>query len=273
LKRPSIGRNAERLWPPLLALAAALLLGLALRLVSASVNRPPVIVSADLSPASVPRDGGAQLRVVAQDPDGEALAYGYSADYGRVVAGDAPGEARFSPAPSGPIVDRITVTATDRRGLTAVRAVAVTIEATPAPAEAPAAADATDVPPPVIAAESPATMRPTRPPVVATAAPSAPPTPARSGSSVGNRAPIVMGGANLPEVEGASVGLEAQGSDPDGDTTTFRWDYGPCATVDEPGTATHANVRLLPGCDAATIVLTWTDTHGASATTEWNLSR
>ena len=77
----------------------------------------------------------------------------------------------------------------------------------------------------------------------------------------------------MPEVEGASVGLEAQGVDPDGDKTTFRWDFGVCAVADTAATATQANVRLIPGCDSAVITLTWTDTHGASGSTEWNLTR
>ena len=70
-------------------------------------------------------------------------------------------------------------------------------------------------------------------------------------------------------------GLSAQGYDPDGDKTTFSWELGPCAAPVSEGalTATNADVRIIPGCDAATIVLTWTDSKGASASTEWNLTR
>jgi len=92
------GLTAERLWPPLLAIAAAIGLAVLLIAVGRSVNRPPVIVSASLEPVAVPREGSARLRVVAQDPDGEALSFGYSADQGRVLPGTA-GEAQFFPAP------------------------------------------------------------------------------------------------------------------------------------------------------------------------------
>jgi hypothetical protein len=266
-------RDAERLWPGVLALAVALLFGALLFFLARGVNRPPMLAGVEVEPPKVPRGGSAAIRVHAQDPDGDAMVFAYSAESGRVEADAArPGEARYSPGVGGASADRLTVTVTDARGLTSARSVALTIEApgaiTPTPVPVPEAAP-TAAPE---ASEEPAPM-PEEPPLpIPTAAPPLA-TPVRPRPrAVGNRAPVVLGGTNLGEVEGGVVGLAASGLDPDADAVTFKWDFGPCVRTENVGQF-QADVTLLETCDSANIVLTWTDVHGASASTEWNITR
>jgi cytochrome c len=87
-----------------------------------------------------------------------------------------------------------------------------------------------------------------------------------------NQPPILTGGTTLDGVEGAVAGLTAEGNDPDGDPVTYKWDWGECA-IAESWERNTADVRLKDGCVSATVVLTWTDSKGASTSTEWYLSR
>jgi hypothetical protein len=66
--------------------------------------------------------------------------------------------------------------------------------------------------------------------------------------------------------------LQAWGRDPDGDDVLFNWDFGSCL-LSSNAEISRAEVRLRPGCDSGNATLTWTDTHGATARTEWTVHR
>jgi hypothetical protein len=98
-------------------------------------------------------------------------------------------------------------------------------------------------------------------------APKTPPAEAPSGT---NPTLALSGGKALqPDGDNPMV-LEATGSA--GDDIKFNWEFGPCLLSANAERA-RAEVRLRPGCDTGKAILTWTDTHGATATTEWEIHR
>jgi hypothetical protein len=216
-----------------------------LTIVSHGVDRPPVILKLDVQPPRVPRDSTAILTVSATDPDGTALVYEYKAESGNLVA-DAkqPDKAHYLPAARGSIADRITVTVKDASGLLSTGSQVVTIEGAVAPAEPGSAIPGGNV---LAGAEVP---------------------------KVGNRPPILNGGGRFYDIGENDMAIEATGMDPDGDVVTFKWDFGNCL-LSENVEVYRAEVRLKPEptCKQGTAILTWTDTHSASASAEWTISR
>jgi hypothetical protein len=138
-------RDLERLWPALVALATAVAFWSLLAALSHGVDRPPVINKIQVEPAAVPRGSTAVVRIQAMDPDGGRLTYDCAAESGRcVVADKSKPEAAYSPAERESIVDRVTVTVTDRGALLSTGSQIVTIEGAVA---APPQASGTNHPP------------------------------------------------------------------------------------------------------------------------------
>jgi hypothetical protein len=251
------------LGPPLAAVGAALLLGLGLWMAARWVNRPPVLIEARIEPDTVGPGETALVHVRADDPDGDRLSYSFRADAGRIGVAEAghPETARYT-APLAGSSDRVGVTIRDARGQTAEAWMSVAIEPrAPEPTPPPGA---TPTPTPLPAPTPASVVVPTVPPPAA--------TPAPAPRAAANRAPVVDGGQVMSEVGDGLVGLEAQAYDPDGDWVTHAWDYGNCVEA-QSSEAKRADVRLRPGCDTGTAILTWTDAHGAAASTLWTITR
>jgi len=142
-----LGKDAERLGPALVAVASAIALGGVLLAVHRGVNRPPAISAIEVKPGHVARGATAIVYVTADDPDGDALTYAYSADSGRMTITARIGAAQYAPGEAAD--DRVTVTVTDARGLATHVTTVVTIgEApTPAPTAPPPDASSADTPP------------------------------------------------------------------------------------------------------------------------------
>jgi hypothetical protein len=144
----------------------------------------------------------------------------------------------------------------------------VTLSGAAAAPTAPTATPAPTVEPEAAASPTTAPSNTFAPP--AFTLPPTPGAPPRPTPRLFNRAPVLQGGTNFFGVEEGMVGLAATGYDPDGDPVTHKWELGPCVVV-ENQTKETADVKLAAGCDAANIALVWTDSHGASGRTEWNL--
>jgi hypothetical protein len=262
--------SLARLGPPLLALLAALALGVALIVAARSVNRPPVVDDVRIEPRSIRPGQTASVFVRAHDPDGEAVSYRFVAEAGRVEVSDPkrPYEARYTPSATGGSSDRIQVVVTDARGVASqyTTVFVVARDAAPAVATPNMSEDATPPPgpPPPISTPPPLTT-------IARVAPAATPPPAPLRVAP-NRAPTLEGGQLIAEAADSTVGLEARGGDPDGDLVIPSWDFGGCLDSESSDTS-HADVRLKEGCDTGTAILTWTDARGESTSTLWTITR
>jgi hypothetical protein len=261
--------DLERLGPPLLALGAAAVLGVGLILAARSVNRPPVVLEVALDPKAAAPGARVTIRVRAEDSDGDALAYEFHADSGQIVVPDAarPEEARYTAPAAGAAVDRVTFTVTDARGMATRGSASLSIERPPAvtPTPEPELAPAAVAPPPTPAATVGVVIR--QPPAATLPVPTPPPTRVPP-----NRSPMLDGGQLIAEVADGTVGLEARGSDPDGDPIRHAWDFGGCLDGLSSDTS-RADVKLREGCDTGTAILTWTDARGAAASTMWTITR
>jgi hypothetical protein len=265
------GQDRHRLLTGAAAIAVAVALAIVLFLVARSVNRPPVIVRVDTQPATVTRDGAASIKVRAEDPDADRLAYEYKADYGRVVAeAGRPYEARYAPSAEGPIHDLVTVTVTDARGLASTVSTLITIEGpppTPEPTEEPTP-EPTEMPAATWTPFPTKTPKPTRTPL--TPKPVTPtPTP---GAPRENHPPVLQEGSTISELGTNPIVLVATGHEPDGEPVTFSWDPGPCLQLNNP-TQFEAEVKLIGQCTYAVAILTWTDPHGETASCQWTIHR
>jgi hypothetical protein len=257
-----------RLLAPGAAIAAALTFAAVLWTAARGVNRPPVVTAVIVNPRIVAAGSTAMVRVIADDPDGDRLQFAFEASAGQIEVPDGarPNEARYTAAAAPSPAPRIVVKITDRRDLTTTASVVLMMASgvpTPTPTPEPEV-EAAPAPPSPTATALPSGPAPTAPP-----ASTPTPHPAIKSS---NQAPNLDGGVFIGEVEDSVVGLEATGWDPDGDPITFAWDFGPCATA-EQHEQKRADIHLRPECNAATVMLTWTDSHGASVSTVWTITR
>jgi hypothetical protein len=259
----------DRFLTGLVALSIAAALAAALAFVSHSVNRPPVITSATAQPQPVPRGGASLVDVTAHDPDGDALVFEFKADTGALAPeAGRPMQARYSPAETGPIADRVTITVSDARGMHTTTTIAISIEGgpaapppTPEPTLAPVASF-TQPPPPT------ATPKPTR----AAPPPTAIPPPTSAPTERPNRPPVLQEGTTIGELGDNPIVLVATGNEPDGEPITFSWDFGPCLESKNV-TQFEAEVKLIGECSYAVPTLTWSDPQGATATAQWQIHR
>jgi len=272
--------DRTRVASSLAAIAAVIALAGVLAYVSTIVNRPPVIVSWEATPAHVTREATAILRVAATDPDGGRLRYEFGAEKGGVqVDATRPTEARYTPPKDGATSDRVTVTVTDVRGLNATATVVVAIdsvasspieEPAPAPAAAPpvamAALSPTPAPPPAVEAPPPATPVPLAPDGPATRAEA--PAPAPSGP---NHPPVLEKGKKIDGVGAGSVLLVASGYDPDDDPIEYEWDTKGCFDIISQSQF-QAEVKF-GYCTWGIVRLTWRDPRGGAAFAEWTVSK
>jgi hypothetical protein len=269
---PLARRDAAILWAPGAALLVTIALAALLMYVSRSVNRPPAITKVDVQPAIVAAGGTATLRVTAEDPDGDALRFEYKAGTGRITTdASRPNEARYSPAESTSIADRVTVTVTDAHGLSASASSAVGIEAAGPPGAAIPEAEPTPVPPTATAAVP---IAETPPPLPATAAPTPARTlaPAPAPAPQENRPPVLDGGYKAARVGNNSIRLVATGHDPDNDPIEHEWDLSGCFEFVSQ-TPHEAEVKFAEGCTGGNVTLTWKDPHGLYASTTWTISK
>jgi hypothetical protein len=270
---PPARRDFGSLWAPGAAIAVTFALAAVLLYVSRSVNRPPAITKVDVQPAIVAAGGTATLRVTAEDPDGDALRFEYTAGTGRITTEPSrPNEARYSPSESSSITDRVTITVTDAHGLSSSAQSAVGIEAA---AAAPAAAAPEVEPTPAavadIAAVLPAETK--APPPMSTAVPTAvhaPQTPAPTPQE--NRPPVLDGGYRAERVGRNPIRLVATGHDPDNDPIEHDWDMSGCFEIVSQ-TAHEAEIKFADGCTGGNVTLTWKDPHGLYASTTWTISQ
>jgi hypothetical protein len=263
---------------PLAALGLAAALAVALAFMARAVNRPPVILRWEAEPSHVARHGGATLRVVATDADGQPLRYAFAAERGRLSSDPSrPDTARYVPPVDGGTVDRLTVTVMDTRGATATATTSVTTDAvavsspmaTPTPASMPAVAF---IPTPTARARplptrEAAVLVPS--PIAAAPAPGA--TPTSMAPAGRNHAPVLDKGATLEGVGTRSVLLVANGYEPDGDPVEYEWDAKGCFEILNQSQTT-AEVKF-GYCTWGVIRLTWKDPQGLSAFAEWTLSK
>jgi Big-like domain-containing protein len=260
-----------RLATGLLAIAAAAVMAVVLLLVGRGVNRPPVIVKVDAVPQPVKRNGVSFVSVNAHDPDGDKLRYEYAADTGKISPEPGrPDTAKYSPATQGPIADKVTVIATDARGLVTRASVGLTIEAaatpSPTPATEPTAEPATPPPTPVTPPPTPVRTVRTPPP---TPPPTRAPTPA---AAKVNQPPVLQEGSNITDLKNNPIVLVASGSEPENEPVTYNWEPGPCVELKNQSQF-EAEAKLIGECSYAVVTLTWTDPHGASASCQWTLNK
>jgi hypothetical protein len=216
------------------AAAIAVAFWVLLALMSHGIDRPPVITQIQVVPPEVPLGAAATVRLQAADPDGGRLTYECTADKGRCTVADKnKPEATYSPDERAAVGDKVTLTVT----VTDRRA---------------------------------QTSTGTQLTMIAEAAPAPAASPATPAGT--NRPPTLTGGGPLRQEGDNPVVLEVTGSDPDGDEVTFNWELGPCL-LSASAERARAEVRLGPGCDSGKAVLTWTDAHGATANTEWEIQR
>jgi Big-like domain-containing protein len=253
--------------PAIAALGAAAGLAVLLAVVARTINRPPAIDALDVSPPSIAAGGEAIVHVSASDADGDPLRFEYKADAGRIEAEPTrPHQARYTAPVNRGVSDRVAVVVSDGRGLSSTQTVAVTITtaaspppATPTPSPAPAEA----APPAVAQPPAPTAMAPSRRMRTATAAPAAPPT---------NHPPVLEQGYPIRSIGNNGVRIMATGHDPDDDPITHEWDGSGCFEIVSQS-QTEAEVKFAEGCAGGTTKLTWTDSHGASASAAWPISK
>ncbi len=252
-----LAKKLERLGPGVFALVVALMVWVALAVVSHGVDRPPVISTIEVRPPSVARDATATVHVTATDPDGSRLRYEYKADFGTIDADRAhPENALYKPGAKGPIAARIEVKVTDARELSTTRAQIVTIEGS-----AEAAPPTPEPAPDKATEEGEDSFR--SPPLPPSPGPEAPKD---------NLPPILKGGGRFYEIGSSKVVLEATGMDPNGDRISFSWNFGDCLTSQDVEVY-KAQVQLRDGCARGLATLTWIDVHGAQASAEWRIQR
>jgi hypothetical protein len=244
------------------------------------VNRPPVITAWGGAPPRLSSEATAVLRAAASDPDGDPLRFAYKAERGAIAVDPAgSGTVRYTPPQDGSPSDSVTVTVTDAAGLSAAATTRIALD-TIAPAAAPRA-EPTAAPPPPAATAVPVARRasptplPAAPPAPAPtvrAAAATPPPPAPTPRRrTGNHAPILQPGTTIDSIGNASVVLEANGYDPDGDSVDYKWDTKGCFDVLQESQSS-AEVRFNY-CTWGVIRLTWTDPEGLSAFAEWTISK
>jgi len=270
--------DRTRVASSLAAIAAVIACAGVLAYVSTTVNRPPVIVSWEATPAHVTREATAVLRVAATDPDGGRLRYDFGAEKGRVQVDAArPTEARYTPPADAATSDRVTVTVTDERGLNATATVVVGIDSvTSSPTEEPAPSPAA-APPVAMAALSPTPAPP--PAVEAPPSPTpVPPAPDRAATraeapepSEPNHPPVLEKGKKIDGVGAGSVLLVASGYDPDDDPIEYEWDTKGCFDIISQSQF-QAEVKF-GYCTWGIVRLTWRDPRGGAAFAEWTASK
>jgi len=271
--------DSTRVWPSLVALAAALGLAVMLAYVSRSVSHPPVITRWEAEPAHVARNASTALRVVASDPDGDVLRYEYKAERGRIAVrtGESK-EAHYTPPSDGGTSDRVTVTVTDADGLAATATTSITMDAVAPPPVAPVPVPTAEVkpaaPPPVATAAPLANVaEPSAAPAVAAAAraPVPSPEPTAAAAPRPNHAPVLAKGSTIDGLGTRSTVLAADGYDPDGDPIEYEWDTKGCFDILQQSQSS-AEVKFNY-CTWGVIRLTWKDPQGLSAFSEWTISK